>query len=87
MRWVSEFESPWKRNDELSQKLNQEKVGIILQILPRELYRVSCEDGTQVVAGVPIQTRRHSVRFIQGDKVRVSVSTMDIGRARILGRE
>ncbi|MCA9582901.1 MAG: translation initiation factor IF-1 [Myxococcales bacterium] len=51
--------------------------------MPKDLYRVRTDDGETVLASIPAQTRRVSVKFIPGDRVTVEVSAYDPSRGRI----
>jgi len=60
-------------------------VGVVVEALPRALYRVEIDGRHQVVAhlGTP---RKNFVRVLVGDRVLVELSPRDAGRGRIMER-
>jgi translation initiation factor IF-1 len=60
--------------------------GIILETLPRGLYRVRTDDGRRVVVSLGGVTRQVTVRVIPGDRVRVELSPFDPTRGKIVAR-
>jgi translation initiation factor IF-1 len=63
-----------------------ELVGIITEALPSALYRVRLEQGSVVTAHVADRFDRNFVRILVGDRVRLELSPIDIGRGRIVER-
>jgi len=59
-------------------------VGTVRAVLPRALYRVRLDGGHEVVAHAPSGPGRNFVRLIEGDRVAVTLSARDAGRARIV---
>ena len=62
----------------------QEVTGIVTEALPSALYRVRLDEGPQVLAHVTGRVDRNFVRILIGDRVRVELSPVDIGRGRIV---
>jgi translation initiation factor IF-1 len=60
--------------------------GVIREILPRALYRVTIETGHDVVAHAPGGPGRNFVRLVVGDRVIVELAAQDTGRGRIVKR-
>jgi translation initiation factor IF-1 len=60
--------------------------GTVAEILPSALYRVRLDDGPFVMAHIADRTDRNFVRILVGDRVRVALSPVDIGRGRIVGK-
>ena len=58
--------------------------GVVREILPRALYRVTVEDGNEVVAHAPGGPARNFVRLVVGDRVIVELAAKDTGRGRIV---
>jgi translation initiation factor IF-1 len=52
--------------------------------LPSALYRVRLDEGTQVTAHIADRVDRNFVRVLVGDRVRVELSPVDVGRGRIV---
>ena len=60
-------------------------VGTIVEQLPSALYRVRLEDGgARVTAHIADRMDRNFVRLLVGDRVRVELSPVDLGRGRIV---
>ena len=51
----------------------RETRGVVREILPRALYRVTVEDGHEVVAHAPGGPARNFVRLVVGDRVVVEL--------------
>ncbi len=58
--------------------------GVVAEALPSALYRVRLDDGPQVVAHIAGRVDRNFVRVLVGDRVRVELSPVDVGRGRIV---
>jgi translation initiation factor IF-1 len=63
-----------------------ELVGIVTETLPSALYRVRLDQGSVVTAHVAGRFDRNFVRILVGDRVRLELSPIDIGRGRIVGK-
>jgi translation initiation factor IF-1 len=63
-----------------------ELVGTVTETLPSRLYRVRLERGSVVTAHIADRVDRNFVRILVGDRVRLELSPIDIGRGRIVGR-
>jgi translation initiation factor IF-1 len=64
----------------------QEVVGTVTEILPSGLYRVRLDDGPVVMVHAAGRVDRNFVRVLVGDRVRVELSPVDLGRGRIAGK-
>jgi translation initiation factor IF-1 len=58
--------------------------GVVTEQLPSALYRVRLDDGGMVVAHVADRIDRNFVRILVGDRVRLELSPVDVGRGRIV---
>jgi translation initiation factor IF-1 len=58
--------------------------GVVTEQLPRALYRVRLDDGPYVTAHVADRIERNFVRLLVGDRVRLELSPVDVGRGRIV---
>lgn len=54
--------------------------------LPNAMFRVELENGHRVLAHVSGKMRKHFIRILPGDKVRVELSPYDLNRGRIVYR-
>jgi translation initiation factor IF-1 len=65
-------------------------IGVVSEALPHALYRVRIETGSggggMVTAHIADRMDRNFVRILVGDRVKVEVSPVDIGRGRIVER-
>jgi translation initiation factor IF-1 len=64
----------------------KETSGIILEVLPRDMFRVELEGGRKVVCQLTGQARMRLTRLLAGDSVRVKVSPYDPNRGSIIER-
>ena len=62
----------------------QEVTGIVTETLPSAMYRVRLDEGPQILAHITGRVDRNFVRILIGDRVRVELSPVDIGRGRIV---
>jgi translation initiation factor IF-1 len=62
----------------------QDVEGTIEETLPKSLFRVRLDDGTEVRAALSSQAKRVTVKLLPGDRVRVNLSAYDPSRGRIL---
>jgi len=56
----------------------------VTEQLPSALYRVRLEQGSMVTAHIADRVERIFVRILIGDRVRLELSPVDIGRGRIV---
>ncbi len=61
--------------------------GVVVEILPRALYRVRLEGTREVIAHAGAGTGRNFVRLVVGDRVEVALTARDAGRGRVVRRE
>jgi translation initiation factor IF-1 len=60
--------------------------GVVVESLPSAMYRIRLDGGPQVVAHIADRLDRNFVRVLVGDRVRVELSPVDVGRGRIVER-
>ena len=60
--------------------------GTVTQALANTRFRVELETGDEVLAHVAGRMRKHFIRIVPGDKVRVEVSPYDLTKGRIIYR-
>jgi len=60
--------------------------GEVTEALPNAMFRVRLETGQPVLAHVSGKIRRHWIRILPGDKVKVELSPYDLTRGRITYR-
>lgn len=62
------------------------KTGSILEVLPKSMFRVRLDEGTQVVATPTRSAVQKWTKFLPGDRVIVALSPFDPTRGRIESR-
>jgi translation initiation factor IF-1 len=60
--------------------------GIIKEALPNAMFRVELENGHVVLAHISGKIRKHFIRILPGDKVKLELSPYDLSRGRITYR-
>jgi translation initiation factor IF-1 len=63
-----------------------EMEGEITEALPSTMFRVQLEGGPAVLATISGKMRKHYIRILPGDKVKVELSPYDLTRGRITYR-
>ncbi|MBA3736071.1 MAG: translation initiation factor IF-1 [Actinobacteria bacterium] len=63
-----------------------EMEGEITEALPSTTFRVQLESGPSVLATISGKMRKHYIRILPGDKVKVELSPYDLTRGRITYR-
>ena len=61
--------------------------GVVTQALANTRFRVQLDDGPEVMAHVAGKMRKHFIRIVPGDRVRVELSPYDLTKGRITFRE
>ena len=61
--------------------------GTVTQALANTRIQVELETGDEVLAHVAGRIRKHFIRIVPGDKVRVELSPYDLTKGRIVYRE
>jgi len=64
-----------------------EMEGEVIDTLPNTTFRVQLENGHVVTAHLSGKMRKHSIRILPGDKVRVELTPYDLTKGRITYRE
>ncbi len=60
--------------------------GRVKQALPNTTFRVELDIGGEVVAHIGGKMRKHYIRIIPGDRVKLEVSPYDLTKGRITYR-
>lgn len=60
--------------------------GRVSQVLPGTMFRVTLDNGHEVLAHVSGKMRKHFVRLVAGDRVSLEMSPYDLDKARIVYR-
>jgi translation initiation factor IF-1 len=71
----------------LSKEEAIEVEGIVKESLPNTMFRVEVANGHIILAHLSGKMRKHYIRIVPGDKVKVALSPYDLSRGRIIYRE
>ena len=63
-----------------------EMEGTVSETLPNTMFRVTLDNGHVVTAHISGKMRKHYIRILPGDKVKVELSPYDLNRGRITYR-
>jgi translation initiation factor IF-1 len=61
--------------------------GTVVDTLPNTMFRVELENGHVVTAHISGKMRKHYIRILTGDKVKVEITPYDLTKGRITFRE
>ena len=62
--------------------------GIVKEALPNTMFRVELQNGGHIIlAHLSGKMRKHYIRIVPGDTVKVELSPYDLNRGRIIFRE
>ena len=60
-----------------------EMSGVVAEVLPDSRFRVTLENGHQLVAYTAGRMRKHHIRILAGDRVSLELSPYDLSKGRI----
>ena len=60
--------------------------GVVSEVMPDSRYRVTLDNGHNLIAYSAGKMRRHHIRIIAGDKVSLELSPYDLSKGRITFR-
>lgn len=60
--------------------------GVVVEALPDTQFRVRLDNGQEILAYLSGRMRKHYIRILLGDRVRVEMSPYDLTRGRIVYR-
>ena len=58
----------------------------MIDTLPNTMFRVQLENGHVVTAHISGRMRKHYIRILTGDKVKVELTPYDLSKGRIVYR-
>ena len=61
--------------------------GIVKEALPNTMFRVELQNKHIILAHLSGKMRKHYIRIVPGDSVKVELSPYDLNRGRIIFRE
>ncbi|WIM04733.1 MAG: translation initiation factor IF-1 [Candidatus Nitricoxidivorans perseverans] len=57
--------------------------GVVMEVLPDSRYRVTLDNGHNLVAYSAGKMRKHHIRILAGDRVSLELSPYDLSKGRI----
>jgi translation initiation factor IF-1 len=63
-----------------------EMEGTVIDTLPNTMFRVQLENGHIITAHISGRMRKHYIRILTGDKVKVELTPYDLSKGRIVYR-
>jgi translation initiation factor IF-1 len=60
--------------------------GTVIDTLPNTMFRVQLENGHVVTAHISGKMRKHYIRILTGDQVKVEMTPYDLSKGRITYR-
>ncbi len=63
-----------------------EKIGTVTAALPNTMFRVTLEDGNEILAHLSGKMRMYRISIMPGDKVKLEMTPYDTSKGRITYR-
>lgn len=60
--------------------------GEVIDTLPNTLFKVRLDNGHEIIAHTSGKMRKHYIRILTGDKVKVEMTPYDLSKGRITYR-
>ena len=60
--------------------------GVVLETLPNTMFRVKLDNEHVLIAHISGKMRKHYIRILTGDRVKVEMSPYDLNKGRITFR-
>ena len=60
--------------------------GTIVEALPNVMFRIDLDNGHRILGHISGKMRKHYIRILPGDRVKVELSAYDLTRGRIIYR-
>ena len=60
--------------------------GEVIDTLPNTLFKVRLDNGNEIIAHISGKMRKHYIRILTGDKVKVEMTPYDLTKGRITYR-
>ena len=70
----------------MSKEESLEMDGVVVDTLPNTMFRVQLENGHIVTAHISGKMRKHYIRILTGDNVKVEMTPYDLTKGRITYR-
>lgn len=60
--------------------------GEVIDILPNTVFKVRLDNGHEIIAHISGKMRKHYIRILTGDRVKVEMTPYDLSKGRITYR-
>ena len=60
--------------------------GTVTETLPNTMFRVKLDNGHVIIAHISGKMRKHYIRILTGDRVKVEMSPYDLSKGRLTFR-
>ncbi len=60
--------------------------GVVQEVLPNTMFRVTLDNGHEMLAHSSGRMRKNRIRVLAGDKVKVEMTPYDLSKGRIIFR-
>jgi len=79
------FVAPSAHHEEhaMSKEELVELEGVVNEVLPQTRFRVTLDNGFEIIAYASGKMRKHRIRILAGDKVTIEMSPYDLTKGRI----
>ncbi|MCX7110720.1 MAG: translation initiation factor IF-1 [Proteobacteria bacterium] len=64
-----------------------EMEGKVIETLPNTTFRVELDNGHVIIAHISGKMRKHYIRILTGDRVKVEMTPYDLSKGRITFRQ
>lgn len=64
-----------------------EMEGVVVDTLPNTVFRVKLDNGHTITAHISGRIRKHYIRILTGDRVKVEMTPYDLTKGRIVFRD
>ena len=71
----------------MSKEDHIEMEGKVIETLPNTTFRVELDNGHVVMAHISEKMRKHYIRILTGDRVKVEMTPYDLSKGRITFRQ
>ncbi len=61
--------------------------GTVKEALPNAMFKVELDNGHEVLGYISGKMRKHYIRILPGDRVKIQLSPYDLTKGRIIYRE
>ena len=76
-----------QEQDRMAKEEQIEMEGTVVDTLPNTMFRVELDNGHVVTAHISGKMRKHYIRILTGDRVKVELTPYDLSKGRITYRE